>query len=260
MEAKKDKIMLVDNSDNLRHVIKDYLEMNGYVVEDFNDGNDAMNSFNKDIFDLCIFDVRMKNCDGFKLLNKVRQLDKNVPIIILSSLSEKADRIKCFNLGCDDYITKPFSIEELELRIKAILRRCKQNAPGKYDTDNDEVYKFGSFVLNCSELQLIHPKRTRQLTKKECELLKLLAIHKNKLVPREIIMKEIWGEDTSSESRSLDVFLTRLRTYLTLGSEKYILPRDSQKRKIHYSKGYVPNVEIANIHGTGFMLKVRDDE
>ena len=170
MKLKKEKVMLVDSSDNLRHVIKDYLEMSGYDVIDYNGGLDANKSFNKGLFDICIIDVALKNYDGFKLLQNMRKLDKNVPIIILSSYTSKESRIKGFNLGCDDYITKPFSIEELGLRMQAILRRCQNNAPREY-VNEDESIKFGNFTLNYTEMQLIHPKITRTLTRKECIVL-----------------------------------------------------------------------------------------
>lgn len=259
MELRKELVMLVDSSDNLRFVLKDFLELSGYTVVDFKDGVSASEHFNKGIYNICIIDVAMKNCDGFNFLQKIRQIDKAVPIIVLSSLSDKADRIRCFNLGCDDYVTKPFSIEELGLRIQAILRRCRNSKVRVYDA-SDVVIKFGEFSLDYNEMQLVHPKKTRFLTRKECDLLKLLLDHKNKLVPREIIMREIWGEEDNTNSRSMDVFMTKLRSYLQVGNEDFILPRGSNKRKVQYSEGFVPNVEIINIHGTGFMLKVREDE
>jgi DNA-binding response OmpR family regulator len=258
MKLRKEKVMLVDSSDNLRHVIKDYLEISGYDVTDFKDGADADNGFNKGMFDICIIDVALKNYDGFKLLHNMRKLDKIVPIIVLSSYTSKQCRIKGFNLGCDDYVTKPFSIEELELRIRAILRRCQATAPREYDTE-DEVIKFGNFELNYTEMQLIHPKIIRTLTRKECELLKLLLDHKNKLVPREIILREVWGEDDNTTSRSMDVFMTKLRSYILIDCEDKVLPKRDGQRKVKYEDGYQPTVEICNIHGTGFMLRVLEN-
>ncbi|MDY6327409.1 MAG: response regulator transcription factor [Bacteroidales bacterium] len=259
MKLKKEKIMLVDSSDNLRRVIKDYLEMSDFNVVDFKNGVDADNCFNKNAFDICIVDVALKDCDGFKLLQKLRQVDRSVPIVVLSSLAGKEDRIRCFNIGCDDYVTKPFSIEELCLRVNAILRRCANNSKRHYETE-DEIIKFGNFTLNYTELQLVHPKVTRLLTRKECDLLKLLLDHKNKLVPREIILREIWTEDDNSNSRSMDVFMTKLRTYILVDCEEFVLPKSPGQRKIHYVPGFVPPVEIVNIHGTGFMIKVRENE
>ena len=257
MKLKKEKVMLVDSSDNLRHVIKDYLEMTGYEVTDFRDGTEADAHFNKGLFDICIIDVALRHYDGFRLLSSMRKVDKNVPIIVLSSASAKEDRIKGFYMGCDDYVAKPFSIEELGLRIQAILRRCKATAPREYVSE-DETIKFGNFMLNYTEMQLIHPKVSRTLTRKECELLKLMLDHKNKLVPREIILREVWGEDDNTTSRSMDVFMTKLRGYLIIDSEDKVLPKDPGQRKTKYAEGYQPLVEICNIHGTGFMLRVLD--
>ena len=257
MKLKKEKVMLVDSSDNLRRVIKEYLEMSGYEVLDYKSGKDADEQFNKGLFDICIIDVALKHYDGFKLLNNMRKIDKNVPIVVLSSYATKEDRVKGFNLGCDDYITKPFSIEELGLRLQAILRRCRANAPHEYVSE-DETIKFGNFQLNYTEMQLIHPKITRTLTRKECELIKLMLDHKNKLVPREIILREVWGEDDNTTSRSMDVFMTKLRGYLLVDCEDKVLPKEPGQRKVKYEEGYQPTVEICNIHGTGFMLRVLD--
>ena len=257
MRPKKEKIMLVDSSNNLRHVIKDYLEMSGFEVTDFRDGIEANEQFNKGLFDLCIIDVALKHYDGFKLLSNMRKIDKNVPIIVLSSATDKEDRIKGFTMGCDDYVAKPFSIEELVLRIQAILRRCKATGQREYISE-DETIKFGNFQLNYTEMQLIHPKMTRTLTRKECELLKLMLDHKNKLVPREIILREVWGADDNTTSRSMDVFMTKLRGYLIIDSQDRVLPKEPGQRKTKYADDYQPLVEICNIHGTGFMLRVLD--
>ena len=257
MKLKKTKVLLVDSSDNLRRVIKDYLEMSGYDVVDYRDGREADVQFNKGIYDICVIDVALKRYDGFRLLSSIRKIDKNVPIIVLSSATGKEERIKGFTLGCDDYVTKPFSIEELVLRIQAIMRRCRVKAPREYVSE-DETIKFGNFKLNYTEMQLIHPKVTRTLTRKECELIKLLLDHKNKLVPREIILREVWGEEDNTTSRSMDVFMTKLRGYLIIDSEDKVLPKEPGQRKTKYANGYQPPVEICNIHGTGFMLRVLD--
>ena len=258
MKLKKERIMLVDSSDNLRHVIKDYLEMSGYVVTDFRDGAEADAQFNKGLFDICILDVALKHYDGFRLLGNMRKIDKNMPIIVLSSAAAKEDRIKGFTMGCDDYVTKPFSIEELVLRVQAILRRCKASAPREYVSE-DETIKFGNFKLNYTEMQLIHPKMTRTLTRKECELLKLMLDHKNKLVPREIILREVWGEDDNTTSRSMDVFMTKLRGYILIDYADKVLPKKEGERKVKYKDGFQPTVEICNIHGTGFMMRVLEN-
>ena len=127
------------------------------------------------------------------------------------------------------------------------------------DFTDDEIIKFGNFELNYTEMQLVHPKIIRTLTRKECELLKLLLDHKNKLVPREIILREVWGEDDNTTSRSMDVFMTKLRSYILVDCEDKVLPKEPGQRKTKYENGYQPTVEICNIHGTGFMLRVLEN-
>ena len=258
MENNKEKIMLVDDSENLRYVIKDYFEMEGYEVIDFKDGDMAAKAYNTDMYDLCIIDVVLPGKDGFSLLQEIRKIDDFTPIIILTSKASKEERIKGFKFGCDDYVAKPFSIEELELRVRAILKRCKRGAAMQKALYEEKIYKLGNFTFNFSCMQLIHPKVTRTLTRKEAELLKLLLDHKNKLIPREIILKEVWGEDDHAVGRSMDVFLTKLRSYLQVDDLEHIAPKEKGKRKVTYIDNYKPLVEIVNVHGTGFMLKVSE--
>ncbi len=258
MEDLKPKVMLVDDSDNLRHVIKDFLEMNGYVVLDYRDAESATKSYNTGMFDLCIFDLSARGNDNFSLLQNIRRYDKHIPIILLSEISNKENRIKGFRLGCDDFISKPFSIEELELRMQAIMRRSKYLHPLHHSLYEEKVYKLGNFTFDFSGMQLIHPKMTRTLTRKEAELLKLLVEHKNKLIPREIILKEIWGDEDHAVGRSMDVFLTKLRSYLQIDDAEHIAPKVKGKRKVAYKDEYEPLVEICNVHGTGFMIKIKE--
>ncbi len=250
--------MLVDESENLRYVIKDYLEISGYEVVDFKDGELAAKAYNSNLFDLCIIDIMLQGKDGFTLLQEIRKIDEYTPIIILTSHNSKEERIKGFKLGCDDYITKPFSIEELELRMQAILKRCKRGVAAPKALYEEKIYKLGNFTFNYSALQLVHPKAVRTLTRKEAELLRLLIEHKNKLIPREIILKEVWGEEDHAVGRSMDVFLTKLRSYLQIDDEEHIAPKVQGKRKVAYLDNYQPLVEICNVHGTGFMLKVNE--
>lgn len=258
MEKTKGKIMLVDDSENLRYVIKEHLELDGYQVIDYNDGSLAARSFNTNIYDLCVIDITMPGKDGFTLLQEIRRIDPVIPIIILTANASKDDRIRGFKLGCDDFISKPFSLEELELRMQAILRRYRNGNGGTQSIYDEKIYKLGNFTFNYSGLQLIHKKVTRTLTRKEAELLKLLIDHKNKLIPREIILKEIWGDEDHAAGRSMDVFLTKLRSYLQIDDEEYIKPKEKGKRKVAYIDGYTPLVEISNVHGTGFMIKVQE--
>ena len=201
MDKKFNKIMLVDDSENLRMVIKEYLEIKGYSVWDFKDCDTASKAFNTTLFNLCIIDLSMRSQEDFALLQTIRKYDKNMPIVLLSNSDSREDRIKGFKLGCDDFISKPFSIEELELRIQAILRRSQLLAPANTGIYEEKLYRLGNFVFNFSDMQLIHPKATRTLTRKEAELLKLLCDHKNKLIPREIILKEVWGDEDHAVGR-----------------------------------------------------------
>lgn len=258
MEASKGKILLADESENLRYVIKDYLEISGYEVVDFKDGELASKAYNSGLYDLCIIDIMLQQKDGFSLLQDIRKMDEYTPIIILTAHNSKEERIKGFKMGCDDYITKPFSIEELELRMQAILKRTKRGTTALKNLYEEKIYKIGNFTFNYSGLMLIHPKSTRTLTRKEAELLRLLIEHKNKLIPREIILKEVWGDEDHAVGRSMDVFLTKLRSYLQIDDEEHIAPKVKGKRKISYIDNYQPIVEICNIHGTGFMLKVNE--
>lgn len=258
MKKATDKIILVDDSENLRSVIKDYLQLKGYSVWDFKERDSAIKCLNTTLFDICIIDLNLRNNESFNLLQFIRKYDKRLPIVILSDNDSKEERIRGFKLGCDDFLTKPFSIEELELRIAAILHRSQMGDAQKSDIYEEKLYKLGNFTFNFSDMQLIHPKVTRTLTRKEAELLKLLCDHKNKLIPREIILKEVWGEDDHSAGRSMDVFLTKLRSYLQVDDEGHIAPRAKGKRKVTYIGGYEPLVEICNVHGTGFMLKIKD--
>lgn len=258
MKNTKGTIMLVETSLNLRSVLKDYFEMLEYEVVDFSNGDTAVNTFNRGIYDICLLDVVMENKSGFDIIQEIRKIDPDIPVVFLTANDSKEDKIKGFKMGCDDYVTKPFSTEELALRIEAILRRTKRNQTASKNLYEEKIYKFGNFILNFSAMELIHPKKTRNLTRKEAELLKLLCEHKNKLLPREIILKEIWGDEDFSVGRSMDVFLTKLRSYINIEpvDEKYINPDGGRRHK--YVEGYEPSVQIINVHGTGFILKVRE--
>lgn len=259
MKNSKGKILLVEDSSNLRFVLKDYFEMLDYEVTDFEDANSAIKAFNSGVYDICLLDVIMPDKDGFALMQEIKKLDPNVPVVLLTAKSNKEDRIHGFKLGCDDYIVKPFSTEELALRIEAILRRTK-NSPkrGPRSLYEERIYKFGDFVFNYSAMELTHPTGIRTLTRKEAELLKLLCEHQNKLLPREVILKEIWGDEDYSVGRSMDVFLTKLRSYINIEKvpEEHLNPGGG--RRDRYKPGCGPKVEICNVHGTGFILKVRE--
>jgi DNA-binding response OmpR family regulator len=258
MGNSKGKVMLVEDSQNLRFVLRDYLEMLDFDVVDFGDGESASKAFNKGHFDICILDVMMPDKDGFTLIQEIKKIDPNIPVIFLTAKTTKEDKIKGFKLGCDDYITKPFSTEELALRIEAILRRSRIIHKEEEILYEEKIYKFGDFVFNYSAMQLFHPTRTRTLTRKEAELLKLLCEHQNKLLPREVILKQVWGDEDYSVGRSMDVFLTKLRSYINIEkvSKEHLNPGGGRRDK--YKAGFEPKVEICNVHGTGFILKVRE--
>ena len=230
----KGNILLVEDDENLGFVLTDFLGISGYKVEHATDGVAGFEAFMNGKFDLCLLDVMMPFKDGFTLAQEIRKQDQNIPIIFLTAKVMKEDKIRGFKIGADDYITKPFSTEELSLRIEAILRRTRQSL---ITSDQDAVYEIGSYTFDYSNQMLKRGADERRLTKKEAEVLRLLCINKNKILRREIALKMIWGEDDYFMGRSMDVYITKLRKFL----------QDD------------PNVNITNIHRTGFMLEIRDE-
>lgn len=229
---KKASILLVEDDPNLSMVLQDYLEMLDYSIVLAKNGEEGLNAFMQQNFDLCILDVMMPKKDGFALAADIRRINGDTPIIFLTAKSLKEDRIKGFQMGCDDYITKPFSTEELSLRIQAIMRRCAQqntNIP----VDSSKTYQLGIYSFEPDNMDLIGEQERRSLTRKETALLKILCENKNQLVAREFILKEIWGDDDYFLGRSMDVFIAKLRKYL---SED-------------------PSLAITNVHGAGFKLE-----
>lgn len=230
-------ILLVEDDPNLSDVLKDYLELLGYKVLLAADGEIGLEKFEGEILkktgiDLCILDVMLPRMDGFTLAKAIRELNYEVPIIFLTARGQMEDRITGFKAGCDDYMAKPFSSEELSLRIEAILRRCRTTfkpIPGEH-------YQVGLYFFDVSNLELKLGETKHNLTPKEAALLRLLCQNMNILLPREKALKEIWGDDDYFIGRSMDVFITKLRKYL----------RDD------------PNVAIVNVHGSGFRLEVKD--
>jgi len=257
MKDKKIKVMLVEDSQNLRFVLKDYLEMMNYYVIDFEDGESAIRNYRNGCCDICLLDIGLPKKDGYAVIKELHSLTPELPVIFVTARDTKEDRIKGFKAGCDDYVTKPFSTEELLLRIEAILRRCGVNEK-KSILKNDIIFAFSDFTFNYSELTLTCKEKTRLLTRKEAQLLKLLYEHKNKLVPREILIQEIWRDAKNANGRSLDVFLSKIRIYLKTDEEN--IPENLNpegKRKNKYKDGFEPKVELINVHGSGYMLKIR---
>jgi two-component system, OmpR family, response regulator len=227
-EKRKFRILLCEDDTNLGMVLKNYLELNDYVVTLERDGRLGLAAFQRDKFDICLLDVMMPNMDGFKLGEEIRDIDPEIPLFFLSAKTMKEDIINGYRLGADDYITKPFDSEVLLLKIKAILKRNEEQ-----NTINENIeFDLGEYHFNPKLRELIHSGKTQTLSPKENDLLKMLAEHKNDLLPRERALKKIWGSDTYFNGRSMDVYIAKLRKYLK---------EDTQ-------------IEIVNIHGNGFRL------
>ncbi|SJZ35225.1 response regulator transcription factor [Sediminibacterium ginsengisoli] len=227
-DKKKYKILLCEDDTNLGMVLKNYLELNDYDVTLERDGRLGLAAFQREKFDICLLDVMMPNMDGFTLAEEIRDVDPDIPLFFLSAKTMKEDIIQGYKLGADDYITKPFDSEVLLLKIRAILKR---NEEENRVSDNVE-FDLGKYHFNPKLRELKHDGQTQTLSPKENELLKMLAEHKNDLLPRERALKKIWGSDTYFNGRSMDVYIAKLRKYLKEDSE----------------------IEIVNIHGNGFRL------
>ncbi len=225
-------ILFVEDDPNLSMIVMDYLEMSGYNVDHAPDGDKGLDLFRKNKYDLIILDIMMPKKDGFTTAKEIRENNSEIPIIFVTAKTLKEDRIKGFQLGGDDYLTKPFSTEELDLRIQAILKRSMPAEHAKKIL-NPEI-EIGEFIFDSSNLILKYGNSERVLTRKESGLLKLLCQNMNNLVPREVAMESVWGENDYFIGRSMDVFIAKLR--------KYLKPD--------------PNVKINNVHGIGFKLEV----
>jgi two-component system, OmpR family, response regulator len=223
------KILLVEDDLNLGFVVKDSLEMNGYQVVLHTNGNDAFQAVFKEPFDIAVLDVMLPQKDGFTLANEIRNEGNDLPIIFLTAKAMEFDRIKGFKMGADDYITKPFSMEEFLLRLEAVLKRCQLLTSEKPE-QND--FSIGKFYFNYPSLTLDTGDTKISLTSKEASVLKLLCQNKNEVVKREVALKIIWGSDDYFLGRSMDVFITKLRKHLKGDS----------------------TIKIINVHGVGFML------
>jgi DNA-binding response OmpR family regulator len=222
------RILLVEDDPSLGFVIKDNLSMRGYDVTLCKDGLEGEQSFYSSFYNLCIFDIMLPKKDGFALARSVRVKNANVPILFLTAKSMLEDKLEGFRSGADDYITKPFSLDELLCRIEVFLRRSPAPA------SRDEKVFLGQFQFDFSNLTLTKNDVEKTLTQKEAEVLKLLYQHRNRVLKREEILKHVWGDDDYFMGRSMDVFISKLRKYL----------RED------------PAVQIVNYHGIGFKLEV----
>jgi len=230
----KKKILLVEDDQNFGSILKDYLSMNDFEVVLAKNGMEGSDKFKRDKYDLCILDVMMPYKDGYTLAREIREKDQEVPIIFLTAKTLKEDILKGYKVGADDYLHKPFDSEVLLMKIKAIIQR-KSKEVSKLDFSKVD-FQIGDFHLN-SRLRFLSYKGQEpvKLSPKENELLKLLLLHEGDLMPREMALVKIWRDDNYFTSRSMDVYIAKLRKYF----------KDD------------PNVQISNIHGEGFRLAVK---
>jgi DNA-binding response OmpR family regulator len=230
MTETKAHILLLEDDPNLGLVVQEHLHMNGYEVTLCADGQAGADVVKERKFDLCLVDIMLPKLDGFSFAEQFRNGDPDTPLIFLTARSMKEDKIKGFKIGCDDYITKPFSVEELLLRIEAVLKRSR-----KADAPLDQTeFTIGQYHFDYTRSVLTRKKHHQKLTPKEADLLKLLCQHMNQTLGREQALREIWNNDSYFSGRSMDVFISKLRKYL----------KDD------------PSVEIMGIHGQGFRLVV----
>lgn len=225
------KIFLVEDDLSFGSVLKSYLELNEYQVEWVDDGKYAVDHFRKGAFDICILDVMLPHVDGFTIAEEIRKINSMIPIVFLTAKKLKEDVLKGYGAGGDDYITKPFDTEILLAKIKAILTRREFQAGTK------DIYEIGKFIFDARLRILSGGEEDKKLSPKEAQLLELLALYPNELISREMALKKIWGSDDYFTARSMDVYITKLRKFL---SED-------------------PRLNIKNIHGAGFRLIVRED-
>jgi DNA-binding response OmpR family regulator len=229
----KRAILLLEDDPNLGFVLKEHLESHGFSVDLRVNGIEGLAATTKRRFDLCLVDVMMPKKDGFTFVRELRSKDQRTPVIFLTARSMKEDRIEGLRAGADDYLTKPFSMEELLLRIQAVLRRTSGAEPSG---ELPQKIRFGTYELHVPTQQLIHGSAKRKLTSKESQVLSLLAASANGVVSRDQILSSVWGDTSYHTGRSLDVFISRLR--------KLFPPKSG--------------VEILNVHGEGYRLVVRE--
>ncbi|MES2380069.1 MAG: response regulator transcription factor [Bacteroidota bacterium] len=230
MAKEKLKILVAEDDPNLGLLLVDYLHTEGFEVTLCKDGELALKAFQENMFDMCLLDVMMPKLDGFSLAKKIRKKDKAVPVIFITAKSLKEDKLKGYDLGADDYITKPFDEEELLWKIKAVIRRIPDN---KNKPDNG-IIAIGKYTLDFDNQSLTFDSNSKRITEKESEILKYLSNHRNRIIKREELLEEIWGKNDYFLGRSLDVFITKIRKYLKDDTD----------------------LSIENVFGVGFILNV----
>lgn len=231
MNSREIKIFLVEDDLSFGSVLKSYLEINDFLVDWVDDGKYAVDHFRKGNFDICILDVMLPHVDGFTIAREIRQINSLVPIIFLTARKLKEDVLTGYDAGGDDYITKPFDTEILLAKIRAILARRD------FQSGTKDIYEIGKFVFNARLRTLNAGDDEKKLSPKEAQLLELLALNPNSLINRETALKKIWGNDDYFTARSMDVYITKLRKFL---SED-------------------PRINIKNIHGAGFQLVISEE-
>lgn len=231
------RLLLVEDDPNLGEILAEFLTVKGNEVTRAIDGEMGLHAWRNGKFDVCILDVMLPKKDGFDLARDIRKVDQQVPILFLTAKNMIEAKAEGFGLGGDDYLTKPFSVEELLLRIKALLRRASSSpTDGRPTTvtSEKEVFKIGEFTFDFTYRELKRNSEVKRITSREADLLRMLCQHQNQILKREDALKQIWGDDSYFNARSMDVFITKLRKYL----------KDD------------PSIEIMNVHGTGYKLLV----
>ncbi|SFE87942.1 response regulator transcription factor [Thermoflexibacter ruber] len=233
MQTNRIKILFAEDDLSLGFVTKDNLELQGYEVVHCENGQIAWETFQKDSFDICILDVMLPKLDGFNLAKQIRAVNQDVPILFLTAKSLKEDKLTGLRIGADDYITKPFSIEELVLKIEVFLKRSKVISSEK---NHNTTFYLGNYIFDYANLTLIHGQEKQQLTQREADILNYFCQNSGKVLRRDEILMNIWGDDDYFIGRSLDVFISRLRKYLKND----------------------PRISIENIHSVGFKMLVKE--
>ncbi|MCF8278342.1 MAG: response regulator transcription factor [Flavobacteriales bacterium] len=233
MSAEKIKVLLTEDDPNLGMLLREYLNAKGYETTLAENGKIGYEKFSQGGFDICILDVMMPVKDGFTLAEEIRQTDKQMPIIFLTAKSMKDDKVKGFTAGADDYITKPFSMDELLMRMQAVLRRT---LPETAKAKKKASLTVGKFVFDYDRQVLLIDGEEKRLTTKEADLLHMLCENRYDVLDRNYALNKIWGDDNYFNSRSMDVYIAKLRKYLSLD----------------------PEVELVNVHGKGFKLLAKE--
>lgn len=228
------KILLIEDDPNLGFILEEALELEGFKVTRQENGVDGLAAFQKETPDICLLDVMLPKMDGFTLAKEIRKIDDKVPIIFLTAKSLKEDRIEGFKLGGDDYICKPFSMEELVLRIQAVLKRTQGISS---DSSLQTKFKIGNYAFDSEHHLLKSENAEQKLTDKENELLRLLCLQESQVLERDAALNTVWGDNSFFTARSMDVYISKLRKYL----------KDDSR------------IEIVNVHGKGYKLVVRQD-